>query len=94
LAIGSDLAGLGTTQSDSETLSLTGIYLPDGTPISAKGYNVSFESGLPPPPVQPVPEPGTLAIWLFLIGSGALAVRRRERKAALKALSRDDGVTQ
>jgi hypothetical protein len=80
LAIGSDLAGLGTTQTDSETLSLTGVYLPNGTPISADGLNVSFESGLPPV-VEPVPEPGTMAVWALMAGGGALFIHRRKSRA-------------
>jgi hypothetical protein len=82
LSLGSDLAGLGTTLSDTKTLSLAGIYLPDGTPISADGYSVSFESGLPPPPLQPVPEPGALAMWVILAGSGAAWFRRRKSRCS------------
>ena len=91
LGLGSDLAGLGTTLSDSKTLSLAGIYLPDGTPISADGYNVSFESGLPPPPVQPVPEPGALAMWVILAGSGAALYRRRKSRCSRSSTLAEPG---
>jgi len=77
IGLGSDLAGLGKTLSDYKSLSLIGIYLPDGTPISADGYSVSFDSGLPPPPPQ-TPEPSTLAVWVLLVGSGAFIVHRRK----------------
>jgi len=78
IGLGSDLAALGKTLTDFKSLSLTGIFLPDGTPISAGGYSVSFESGLPPPPPAPqVPEPSTLAVWGLLASGGALGVRRR-----------------
>ena len=57
------------------SLSLVGIYLPDGTPASAAGYNVTLDSGEPPPPI-PVPEPATATLWCLLAASGAAILRR------------------
>ncbi len=77
--LGSDLAALGQTLSDSKSLSLLGIYLPDGTPIPAD-YNVSFESGQPSPPLPPsIPEPTPLAVWGLLAGIGIIVHRRKSR---------------
>ncbi len=81
ISLGSDLAALGQTLSDTKTLSLLGIYLPDGTPISAD-YNVSFDSGQPTPlPPPSVPEPTPLAVWGLLTGIGALIVHRRKSRS-------------
>jgi hypothetical protein len=78
ISLGSDLAALGQTLSDTKSLSLLGIDLPDGTPIPAD-YNVSFDSGQPTPPPPPsVPEPAPLAVWGLLAGIGALIVHRRK----------------
>lgn len=57
------------------SLSLTGVTLPDGTPLTAAGYGVSFASGLTLP-VQPVPEPGAFVVWGLLAAVG-LTLRRR-----------------
>jgi hypothetical protein len=57
------------------SLSLTGVTLPDGTPLSSAGYAVTFASGMTLPE-QPVPEPAALVAWT-LLAIGALSVRRR-----------------
>ncbi len=81
ISLGSDLAALGQTLSDTKSLSLLGIYLPDGTPIPAD-YNVTFDSGEPAPlPPPSVPEPTPLAVWGILTGIGALIVHRRKSRA-------------
>ncbi len=51
-----------TTMSEGMTLSLTGILLPNGMPISSEGYSVTFDSGLPAPLV-PTPEPTSWMLW-------------------------------
>jgi hypothetical protein len=61
------------------SLSLAGIYLPDGTPIAQGGYNVTFDSGLTPPPT-PVPEPATWAAWCLMTAFGARVLRRRSHR--------------
>jgi len=87
LALESDLVGVmrfvPSTVRESMSLSLTGILLPDGTPISSEGYNVSFESGLPPP-VTPVPEPTAWAVWCILAAFGATIYRRCSHPAGLR----------
>jgi hypothetical protein len=60
---------------DKLSLSLTGVTLPDGTPLTAAGYGVSFASGLTLPE-QPVPEPATFVLW-GLLAAGALTFRHR-----------------
>ena len=61
-------------------LSLTGVTLPDGSPLSAGGYSVTFASGLTLAP-QAVPEPATLAIWVSI---AAIAVTSRLRASATR----------
>jgi hypothetical protein len=71
-----------STISQSMLLRLTGILLPDGQPILSEGYNVTFDSGLPSPPLPPAgtaPEPSTVAIWSALVVCGALMRRRKTR---------------
>lgn len=60
---------------NSISLSLTGVTLPDGTPLSAVGYGVSFASGMILPE-QPVPEPATYVVW-GLLTLAAVTVRHR-----------------
>ena len=70
------LNGRNVTNLDQVSLSLVGITLPDGTPLEAKGYSVSFESGVISPPTQ-TPEPATLAIWgLTAVCAGLIHYRR------------------
>ena len=65
------------------SLSLTGIYLPDGTPIAAAGDSVTFDSGLPPPIVAPVPEPTSVAAWCLLAAGAAMKLHRRKRSSGI-----------
>jgi hypothetical protein len=79
-SIGSPTAGLdqGTMPlgySSAISLSLTGVTLPDGTPLSAGGYGASFASGMPLPE-QPVPEPQSIALWGLLVAA-VVTIRRR-----------------
>jgi len=60
---------------DQVSLSLTGVTLPDGIPLTADDYSVSFASGMTLPEA-PVPEPATFVAWGVLEGA-ALMVRRR-----------------
>jgi hypothetical protein len=54
---------------------LTGVTLADGTPLSALGDSVSFESGLGVPGV--VPEPASLLVWgVIAAAASAMAVQR------------------
>ena len=53
-------------------LSLTGVTLPDGTPLSAVGYSASFASGM----ALPVPEPATFVVW-GLLAVAAFTLRHR-----------------
>ncbi len=69
-----------TPMSEGMTLSLTGILLPNGMPISSEGYNVTFDSGLPAP-VVPAPEPTTWMLWCAVAAIGVLN-RVRPRCAA------------
>jgi hypothetical protein len=58
----------------SANIALTSVTLPDGTPLSALGDSVSFQSGLNP---TPAPEPASLLVWGLVGGTaGAMAVRR------------------
>ena len=63
------------------SLSLTGIYLPDGTPIAAAGDSVTFDSGLPPPVVAPVPEATSVAAWCLLAAGAAMDAAPSQRIA-------------
>jgi hypothetical protein len=63
---------------DTMSLSIAGIYLPDGTPISAAGYNVTLDSG-EIPPVVPTPEPATAIASCLLAAWGAAILRRSQR---------------
>jgi hypothetical protein len=65
--------------SEAMTLSLTGILLPNGMPLSSEGDNVTFDSGLPPPLV-PTPEPTTWMLWCAVAALGAVN-RLRSRRA-------------
>ena len=56
-------------------LALTGVTLPDGTPLSSLGDTFSFESGLGAP--APVPEPASLAAWGMIAGAAGVAAARR-----------------
>ncbi|QEH31581.1 hypothetical protein OJF2_00460 [Aquisphaera giovannonii] len=60
------------------SLALTGVTLPDGSPLAAAGYGVSFASGLLVDP-SPVPEPASLACWA-LVALGASRVIRSGRR--------------
>ncbi len=62
-------------------LSLTGVNLPDGAPLSSGGFSVTFASGLTLAP-QAVPEPATLPIWVSI---AAFAVTLRHRARAARA---------
>jgi len=64
-----------SSYSSSISLSLTGVTLPDGTPLSAAGYSASFASGMALPE-QPVPEPATVVVW-GLLAAAALTFRHR-----------------
>lgn len=64
------------TLNNTISVALKGIYLPDGTPIAAAGDNVTFTSGLTPPPPVPAPEPATLAGWCLLLACGGMILRR------------------
>ncbi len=57
--------------SEAMTLSLTGILLPNGMPLSSEGDNVTFDSGLPPP-LMPTPEPTTWMLWCAVAALGAV----------------------
>ncbi len=57
------------------SLSLTGVTLPDGTPLTAAGYSASFASGMALPE-QPVPEPATFVVW-GLLAVAAFTLRHR-----------------
>ncbi len=63
--------------SSSISLSLTGVTLPDGTPLTASGDTVSFASGMTLPE-QSVPEPATVVVW-GLLAAAALRSRHRMR---------------
>jgi hypothetical protein len=58
-------------------LALTGITLPDGTPLSSLGDSVSFASDLTAP--ASVPEPQALAAWALIVASVAGFGSRRFR---------------
>jgi hypothetical protein len=60
------------------SLSLTGVTLPDGTPLTSDGYGTTFASGLTLPE-QPVPEPAAWFVWSLLAGS--VVVLRRGHRA-------------
>lgn len=60
-------------------IALTSVTLPDGTPLSALGDLVSFESGLAAPTAAP--EPASLLVWGLVATAGAAAVRRRRAGA-------------
>lgn len=56
-------------------IALTGVTLPDGTPLSALRDSVSFASGLVLP--TPAPEPESVLVWcITVLAAGVLAVRR------------------
>jgi hypothetical protein len=60
------------------SLSMTGIYLPDGTALAQDGYNITFDSGqTPPPSVIPAPEPTTLAAWCLMTAFAMVFARSR-----------------
>jgi hypothetical protein len=65
-----------TSISDAISVSLTGIYLPDGASLTAEGYSVSFNSEAGPIQLLPVPEPATWSCWGLIAGCGALMLRR------------------
>jgi hypothetical protein len=67
---------------DAMSVSLTGIYLPDGTSLTADGYTVSFQSAAGPIAFETVPEPATWTVWGGLAAFGALTHRRRHRARA------------
>jgi hypothetical protein len=64
-----------SSYNSSISLSLTGVTLPDGTPLTAAGYGVSFASGMALPE-QPVPEPATFVVW-GLLAVAAFTLRHR-----------------
>jgi len=61
-----------------DVLGLTGVTFTDGTSLTAKGYGVSFASGLLSSP-QPVPEPTSVALWSVVALAGAWIARQRSR---------------
>ncbi len=69
------LGGSVWSSGDTIAVSLTGVTLPDGTPLSAAGYSASFASGMALPE-QPVPEPATFVVW-GLLAVGAFTFRHR-----------------
>jgi hypothetical protein len=75
-SIGSPAANLNTfgalSYASSISLSLTGVTLPDGTPLTAAGYGGSFASGM----ALPVPEPATFVVW-GLLAVAAVTLRHR-----------------
>jgi len=64
-----------SSYSSSISLSLTGVTLPDGTPLTAAGYSASFASVMALPE-QPVPEPATFVVW-GLLAVAAFTLRHR-----------------
>ncbi len=63
-----------------DTLTLAGIQVRDanGNPVS--GWSVTSASGTQYPLGAPVPEPGSLALWMGAVSIGTLSVFRRRRK--------------
>ena len=62
------------------SLSLTGIYLPNGKSLTADGYSVTFNSVAGPIQLETVPEPATWAAWGVIATFGALIFRRRRAR--------------
>lgn len=65
---------------DAMSVSLTGIYLPDGTSLTADGYGVTFHSVAGPIQFETVPEPATWTAWSVIAGFGALMLRHRRTR--------------
>lgn len=65
----------GWRSGSSISLSLTGVTLPDGTPLTAAGYGGAFASGMALPE-QSVPEPATFVVW-GLLAVAAVTGRHR-----------------
>jgi hypothetical protein len=74
-------SNLSTSINDALSVSLTGIYLPDGTSLTADGYSVTFHSAAGPIRLEPVPEPATWAAWGVIAAYGAWTLRRRRARA-------------
>jgi hypothetical protein len=82
-----------TSINDAMSVSLKGVYLPDGTPVSADGYNVSFNSVAGPFELEPVPEPAMWTVWGAITAVGALMLRRRAGNSnALEPTTQRSGI--
>lgn len=72
-----------TSINDALSVSLKGIYLPDGTSLTADGYSVTFDSAAGPIRLLPetaTPEPATWAAWSVIATAGALMLRRHRAR--------------
>jgi hypothetical protein len=63
----------------SASIGLTSVTLPDGTPLSALGDSVSFESGLIAPTAAP--EPASVLAWGIVTAAAGVAAIRRSRSS-------------
>jgi MYXO-CTERM domain-containing protein len=70
-----------TSIRDAMSVSLKGIYLPDGTSLTADGDSVTFDSAAGPIQLETAPEPATWAAWGLIGAYGALRLRRRRARA-------------
>jgi hypothetical protein len=76
-----------TSLHDKISVSLTGIDLPDGTPLLTAGYSVTFNSVPGPLAIETAPEPATWATWGVMAAVGALMLRRRTRVCSFEKTS-------